>query len=134
MLTESQLADVVRCLERETSLAALWLFGSEARGGARADSDVDLAALFVESPTPAVRLELSAALSRLLAREVDLVDLGTGSPAIAMQVLRHGRLLVDRRPELRVSFATVLPSRYEDLRIVRAPIEAAIAERMHGRT
>jgi len=133
MLTQTQLADVARFLGQETELAALWLFGSEARGCARPDSDVDLAALFARAPSAEARLELAAELSRLLQRDVDLVDLGTASPALAMQVLRHGKLLVDGQPSLRVRFAAALPSRYEDLRLVRAPIEARIAERMHGR-
>jgi hypothetical protein len=49
-----------------------------------------------------------------------------------MQVLRHGTLVADRDPSARVQFMTALPSRYEDLRIVRAPIERYIRERLHG--
>ena len=45
MLDPAQLAKAVDLLDRRFGLEALLIFGSEARGTARADSDVDLAAL-----------------------------------------------------------------------------------------
>jgi len=99
----------------------------------RADSDMDLAVLFSQRPSVAERLELQAELADRLRLPVDLVALSTASPALAMQVLRHGQLLQDRNPRRRIAFTAVLPSRYEDLRRLRAPIERKIAERMrHG--
>src|ERR1035437_2993547 len=94
----SVLSSVVAMLEGRFPLSALWLFGSEARGEARDDSDIDLAALF-SKPVP-VEDVLTARfdLSSQLRRSVHLVDLRRASPILGCQVLLNGRLVVDRDP------------------------------------
>jgi len=78
-------------------------------GEARGDSDVDLAALF-SRPVP-VEAVLAARLDlfNLLGRDVDLVDLRRASPILGRQVVRDGRLLLDRDPVDRHVFAMLLP-------------------------
>jgi predicted nucleotidyltransferase len=126
---------ILRAVDQAAGADAMWLFGSHANGRATAASDIDLAVLFTQRPTAAERLELQADLSQQLEKPVDLIDLDAASPVLAMQVLRHGRLLLDRNPRRRIAFASILPSRYEDVRRLRAPIERMIAARMsHGRT
>jgi predicted nucleotidyltransferase len=117
-------------LEQRFGLEALLLFGSEARGESRADSDVDLAALFRSPPDVVALLEASADVERLLGRSVDLVGLGAASPILAMQVLRDGRCVFGSRSRALAEFSAVLPSRYEDLKRVRAKAEAALVDRM----
>jgi len=54
MLTAGDIDRITTVLDRWFGLDALWLYGSRAEGTARADSDVDLAALFrrtVNGPT-----------------------------------------------------------------------------------
>lgn len=121
-------------LERRFGLDALWLFGSRAIGAARADSDLDLAALFRRRPPPLELLEAQAELGTELGVEVDLIDLDGASPILAMQVLRQGRLLVDRDPRHRTAFIVRTVSMYEDLKIVRREAEQALFRRVaHGR-
>jgi predicted nucleotidyltransferase len=76
-------------------VAAVWLFGSRARGSDTEGSDVDLAVL----ASPALGLE-RARLMELVARaarcEVDVVDLAEAPPALAWEVVTTGRLLVER--------------------------------------
>ena len=117
-------------LGRRIGLDALWVFGSVARGTDAADSDLDLAALFSRRPAPGELLDVAAELAALAGRDVDLVDLDTASPILAMQALRHGRLLVDNTPRRRVAFASGLPSRYEDVVRLRRPAEEAILRRV----
>ncbi len=126
-----QLTDL---LERRFGVDALWLFGSQATGHARADSDVDVAVLFRERPALLDLLDARAEAALLLGRDVDLVDLERASPILAMQVLRHGRLLVDNNPSHRHRFTAGAPGRYEDLKRVRRPIERRLLQRvLHGR-
>jgi predicted nucleotidyltransferase len=130
MLDQAQLAKVVDLREGRLGLEALLLFGSEARGGARADSDVDLAALF-RSPVGVVALlEARADIERLLDRSVDLVDLGAASAILAMQVLRDGRCIAGSGSRALAEFTAILPSRYADLKRLRAAAEAALVDRI----
>jgi len=133
LIANQELAGAVSLLEGRFPLSALWLFGSEARGQARPGSDVDLAALF-SRPVPAEALFAARFdLETLFGRAVDLVDLRRASPALGLQVLRHGRLLLDRDPADRHVFAMLLPSRYVDLKIARAAAERALIEVVHDR-
>jgi hypothetical protein len=123
-----------RAVEQRFGVDALWVFGSVARGTDHEGSDVDLAALFAEPPAAADLTALQEELAALAGRPVDLVDLGSASPILAMQVLGGGHLLVERSPSKRVAFVAGLPSRYEDLKRLRAPMERALLERVrHGR-
>ncbi|MEK7761619.1 MAG: nucleotidyltransferase domain-containing protein, partial [Nitrospirota bacterium] len=68
-------------------LIALYRFGSQAKGTARPDSDVDLAVL-ARNPIPAIRrFELAQELAIQLHRDVDLVDLRSASTVMRMQVI-----------------------------------------------
>ena len=78
-------------------VVAAWLFGSFARGDARADSDVDVAVLFRR--TPAATLD---------APPLRLADLRA-------RVLRDGVLLVDRDPSLRIRFEVRTRNEWFDL-------------------
>lgn len=132
MLTDSDLQKVLDFLEERFGLDTLWLFGSEARGTARPDSDMDLAALFRRRPTGLEVLETRAELGELLRREVDLVDLDQASPILGMQVLKNGRLLIDHHPERRHAFFSRTISMYDDLKIIRRDAERRLFERVAG--
>lgn len=134
-LTSQQTAIILETLDERFQADAVWLFGSRVTGRATPTSDIDIAVLFTKRPSAVERLELQALLAERLETAVDLVDLDTASPALSMQVLRQGKLLVDRNSRRRLAFTVLAPSRYEDLRRLRAPIERSIAARMsHGGT
>jgi predicted nucleotidyltransferase len=117
-------------LDRRFGVDALWIFGSEARGEARADSDVDLAALFRTRPDPLERLDARAEAAAIVGREVDLVDLDVASPILARAVLTGGRPVGprDERRVARLVAHTIVA--YDDLRRVRRPIEEALRRRL----
>ena len=87
---DNRLRRAVELLDLRLGLGALWLFGSEAQGMARPDSDINLAGLFHRSPDPLELFEVAGDLDEVLGRPTDLVDLDRTSPILAMQVLRHG--------------------------------------------
>lgn len=135
MIDVGALQQVIDALDRSFGLEALWLFGSEARGTARADSDVDLAALFHSPGEVSAVLEARERVAELLGRPVDLVDLGRASPILGMQVLRHGKRVFEGEGRHRNAYVAGLPGRYEDVKRMRAPIEKAlIARTLHGGT
>ena len=131
---EDQIPRLLALLDRRLEIDTVWIFGSQARGEARPDSDLDLAVLFRRTPTPGELMEARAEAELLADRPVDLVDLDRASPLLAMQVLRHGRLLVDRDPHRRIRFVAAAPGRREDVLLIRRPVERRLLERVaHGR-
>ena len=74
-------------------LIALYRFGSQAKGTARPDSDVDLAVLSRVALSELRRFELAQELATQLHRDVDLVDLRSASTVMRMQVISTGECL-----------------------------------------
>jgi uncharacterized protein len=125
---------VENALDRVGGLDALWVYGSQATGKTTPSSDVDLAVLFTRRPSPEALVCARAEIEGILGRAVDLLDLEQASPILAMQALRHGKLVVDREPRHRVRFMTYLPGRYEDVMDLRRPLERLLRARLaHGR-
>ena len=110
--------------------AAVYLFGSRVAGKQRADSDYDIAILAQRPVSASSRYALQTELARRLGQDVDLVVLNDASPIVARQVLTRGRLLEAKRRDILAAFEAQLPSRYADLKRVRAPAELALIRRM----
>jgi uncharacterized protein len=75
------------------------LFGSVAAGTDRADSDIDIA-IYPEDPNLSLpdELALQTELARVCGRQVDLVRLDQAPTLVRWQVVRHGRVIVERAP------------------------------------
>lgn len=86
------------------SVIAVYQFGSSASGQGTPESDLDLAILTSGPLDPVVRFDRAQDVSRLVGRDVDLVDLHAASPVMAMQVLATGHLLIECDPEARGAF------------------------------
>lgn len=99
-------------------VAAVYLFGSMARGTATAASDVDVGVLLATEP-PAdldgLLLGLEADLEAMLERDVQVVVLNTAPCDLVHRVLRDGLLVVDRRPSVRVAFEVRARNEFFDL-------------------
>jgi hypothetical protein len=122
---EQRIADV---FGSRPDVTAVYLFGSTARGTARADSDIDVAVLF-EAPPPRTlsgpRLVIEGELERALGAPVDLVVLNQAPVDLRTRVLRDGRLLVDRDPSARIAFEVRTRNEAFDLEPVLARYRAA---------
>jgi uncharacterized protein len=130
MLTSDEINRITTVLDRWFGVDTLWLYGSQAEGTARSDSDVDLAAMFRRRPQGLEIFDARTELEELLLRDVDLVDLDQAPPILAMQILKHGRLLLDRNPSRRHDAFSRILSLYEDVKILRRESERALFERM----
>ena len=101
-----------------TDVVAAWLFGSFARGDARADSDVDVAVLSRHTPAAtfaALPLRLEGEIERLLRRTTQVVAMNSAPADLRARVLRDGVLLVDRDPSLRIRFEVRTRNEWFDL-------------------
>lgn len=105
--------------------AAIYLFGSAAKGKLRDDSDIDLAFLPRTATDPMVIFNASQTLADALGREVDLIGLTTASTVMAKEVIRTGILLADDLPALRHDFEMRTLSDYARLNEERQPVLSA---------
>jgi len=87
---------IVEALRRDIrGLVAVYRFGSTADGTATDGSDTDIGFLAREAVSSADRFDVQEALAARLGCDVDLVDLSTATPVMAVQVVAHGQLLFD---------------------------------------
>jgi len=99
-------------------IVCVYVYGSVARGEAHGDSDIDIAVLYAQDPTPTfdgLGLELGNALEQLLRREVDLLVLNRAPLDLIHRVLRDGVLVYDSHPSSRIRFEMQARSAYFDL-------------------
>ena len=102
--------------------AAVYLFGSVARGDSGPGSDVDVAILFEEDPPrtlEGLHLDLGDALQAALGRPVDLVVLNRATPDLVHRVLRDGILVCERNRSARIRFEVRLRNAYFDMEPIR---------------
>jgi len=102
--------------------AAVYLYGSVARGDSRPGSDVDVAILFDEDPPrtlDGLHVGIADSLQAALGRPVDLVVLNHASPDLVHRVLRDGILVSEPNRSGRVRFEVRLRNDYFDMEPIR---------------
>jgi len=119
----------------DADVAAVYLFGSRARGHPGPRSDVDLAVILDERLDAAARwrkrLDLMADAARRLGTDaVDLVVLEEAPTVLGHRVLAHGVLLSERDPRRRVEVAERIMRRYLDEAYLRRVLDAGLAQRL----
>lgn len=109
---------VVEQFRADPRVATVYLFGSRARGTATAESDVDLALLYLGA-TPQTLLdqpfEAQEELSHTLGAPVQIVVLNTAPVDLVHRVLRDGQILLESDRSARIAFEVDARNRYFDL-------------------
>jgi predicted nucleotidyltransferase len=106
---------------------AIYRFGSTAHGTATVDSDIDVA-LLAHTPLAAdVRFGLQERLAGALRTDVDLVDLASASPVMAVQVTGHGELVYEADSVARGEFEDRVLGAYARLNEERRGILERVA-------
>jgi len=122
---ESVVLRLGRALSESHCVRLGYLFGSRGRGGARPDSDYDIAVLLTEEAAQNDRFRTISGLAGRLGREVcsdklDIVILNDAPILLRQRVLRDGKLLFQRSDADRVRFAKHTITEYQDSYIRRA--------------
>lgn len=117
-----------------SEVAAAYVFGSHARGGAGPLSDVDVgvwAAPGLDSQQRfELRLDLAADAARAVGDEVDLVMLDDAPPLLRHRAWADGELVVDRDPRTRVRDEARALVEYLDTKPLRAQLAAGTSHRL----
>lgn len=113
------ISDAVRNFSLSHDLiAAVYLFGSAARGNLRESSDVDIAVMTTSQISTMKRINWETELSNILRRDVDLVVFSQVGSLLQHQVLKYGKLVYEKNPKERVKQVTSSRREYLDTRFL----------------
>ena len=101
--------------EAQPSIIAAYLFGSTAKGKAKASSDLDVAVLLDDRQSQSFSLlSFIVNLEELFEKNVDVVVLNTADELLKYEVRRSGKILFDRFPQQRKRFEIRSRKAYDD--------------------
>jgi predicted nucleotidyltransferase len=86
--------------EREPDARLVLIFGSYASGRIHSASDIDVAVAYPLPLSVEERVGKAQALSAVVNREVDLIDLHDARGVLLQQILANRKTLINRDPEL----------------------------------
>jgi len=122
--TPEKIAAALRPLMRRPDIQLVVLFGSTVRGDTHRDSDIDVGILAAEPFDP---IDMTNEISGYLGTSrVDVVDLRRASPLLALEALRHGRVLYESNPGYYAAFYSLALRRYVDTAKLRVAQQQAI--------
>lgn len=115
-------AGLAKFFAQQPDVVVAYLFGSVAKGTARAQSDVDVAVLLDERLGPLERGErylTLLGLDRFADRSLDVHLLNEATPLFCSQVVKHGRLIYERARAERLTFEVFTMANYADTQPMR---------------
>lgn len=105
-------------LIKKYHLNLLYLFGSQAKGAARADSDFDIGYLPTDKFQNRNEQDLITDLNKIFHCQIDLCNLQTASPLLKMQVVKTGIFLAGENIA-KINFQVKAISSYLDTAFLR---------------
>lgn len=116
---KSSLTKIKNNLQNNPNVSAAWLFGSVASGKHKKDSDIDIAVLFTSGLLKyerfELRLALAAELTRLVGRDVDLIDMQAVPLYLQHQARKTGKLMLEKDHYYRLIFDVKSRREYFDI-------------------
>lgn len=130
-LDSALLAELQAALRAEPGLSLAVLFGSQATGRAREESDFDIGVL-PTSPDYSLRdeLALASSLSAITRTEIDLVRLDGDNPLLLREIALQGVCLFERTPGLFAERRARALSEWIDFDELVAPHRRRFLERL----
>lgn len=111
---------ISKYFSKKKEVGVVYLFGSQAKGLARENSDIDLCVLFAKSRIKRAvsfpEVTYSSDLSEILGKKAEVIDLGTARIDFAHRVITEGKLLVSNNEKERIKFEEKILSLYFDLK------------------
>lgn len=83
---------ICRVAELHQEVRAVYIFGSQSRGVARPDSDVDLGVLYRSRQALSATLQLERELEQAVGRKIDLIDASRAGAFLALDIVRGERV------------------------------------------
>jgi len=115
-------------------VVAVYVFGSQTKGKATQESDVDIALLlspqFDLQAHFMYRIERAVELEPLVRRPVDVVILNQATLVLCNQILRYGRLIYERDRKQRVAFEVRSRQAYYDFQPMLTRLNRALVRRI----
>lgn len=112
--------DLQPLFSRFSLVLSAYIFGSAIQGATERFNDVDIAVRIEDSLTPEkafdLRLQLTEALESYFGLKVDVVVLNNASLAFIHQVLRNGKRIFARYPEIEMDYAVQKQKEYFDFK------------------
>ena len=109
---------ITEILSKRSDVLFAYLFGSNVKGYANSDSDWDIAVYFKQPLKQNGRwpeFELEADLSNAIGAQAQVIVLnGPLAPVFGFEIIKHGSLLIDRNPNLRIDFENRILRHYYD--------------------
>ncbi len=118
-------------------VAAVYIFGSHARGREKGLSDIDLGILLQRDFLSAqndLRTTYLMDLARILRKDLHIVIMNSAGEGILAQIFKHGKCIFQRDPRTLATFRTASYSMIAEFGYLRAIMEKGMISRILGGT